>query len=262
MGTCRGSFRGPMSTADEPLDPEALGRILGVELVTPDGARAGAQILRVTSTTVELGFQALTAPSVNRRDPATLTFVSRAGDRLSARVRLAGRGEESGQTRLEFVFESPEESRAPTPPRSLQEDPLNNREAVRVHPDPRVLACQVRPFGCAEESILDQLTRLELARGRQTLEGWVYDISSLGIGVDVEREQPVFELGDSVDVTFGLPDRPEPLSLSGRVRHRHPGGIGVRYGIAFDELALASLQRDILAFVMEKQRQDLRYRAV
>ena len=118
---------------------------------------------------------------------------------------------------------------------------FNEREAVRVEPRP-------------DEDVL--VTMFDGAQALE-IEGWLRDISVLGVGMWVTAEDQLeLESGSSVRVQFKLPRTERVLDLVAQVRHQQVVGDRARVGLQIvnDQPGRWNgVHREITQYVMSRQ---------
>ncbi len=118
---------------------------------------------------------------------------------------------------------------------------FNEREAVRVEPRP-------------DEDVLVNIVGPE---NTDVIEGWLRDISVLGVGMWITAEdETVLQSGCHVQVQFQLPRSPKPLQLAAQLRHQQVVGDRARLGLQIvnDQPGRWNgVHREITQYVMSRQ---------
>lgn len=257
-----------MPPADHPQDKP---NDIEVRIVPLEGEPVLGSIVRVTTDQVEIALLRRDLNSLDGVELATLTFRTTAGGELSTsakRVTVTHVG--SDRPRMHFRIVHP-----PQQPLLLDRgtegvpdigDPDNRRETFRVQPRTLMdVPVVLRPFGDPTTSLMRQLADIRRHGHRQVVRGSLFDISLGGAGVLVtDRESWAYGRGARVDLSLELPDRRDPLEVTGLVRRAQDVRIGMRYGIEFEPSPgrpHEQIERAVLEYVMGCQRDALRRRA-
>lgn len=253
-----------MSGASPPPSPPPHAATVEVRVVLPDSDVFTGTIRHVTARRVEIGLSGERLPEFSGPQLVTLVFRARGGGKLAAAARWVKREiDASGTAGLVCLLVDP--TSEPLPP-ELPDGHGRRRGAYRVQPAaPQDVPVTICPFLDPRRSWARQLADLRTRGPRDVVHGSLADISLGGAGVHVGKDDRwPYTYAQLVLLSIDFARRVAPLHVPASILRRIEAPTGILYGVAFTPLTscpFAPVERELLEYVMGRQRQDLRYRA-